>query len=618
MCGIAGCFDTNCIPPGFEGSSGWLSCMNSLRKRGPDGEGTWGAPSRHAILGHTRLAIVDPSPAGDQPMVNGNNQISITYNGELYNASKLRTELESDGYQFRSSCDTEVLLNAWIRWGRKMLPKLLGMYAFVIWDDQSKRLFGAVDHVGMKPLVWKQEHTRLLIASECDSLRALSGAKENLSSTAVRNVLTMSCCPPPMTMWEGIYKLPPGHCIEWSIDEPVRVSRYYSPPECIDEEKRVTQENFEEIWEQIVSDHMIADVPVGAFLSGGIDSAATVLAATKAGTKPHCFTLEMEGDASEHLDAQRVAHALGLPITIEKMSLLDHELHAYCGAYDEPQSFSALLTMVNIARLGGSQVRSVIGGDGGDETFGGYLWQREHGPDAWQDWHDNAELKSYQSRINSMVENPDSDDRTRVLARKVMGSHSYVHGYLARVFPGFHPAEARAMSSSWDDPYTHEQVSEWLVNADRPELPHLRRVQRLDLVGFCPASILPKVDRGAMHYGLEIRSPMLDRRLIDIGLTQPVDPCELIADGSQSRPHLRSYLESNMGTQSTKRPKQGFSVRTHDELRFWRARCEQLSETKLIKQGILNTNWASYIPFGDMTRLRSICMLASWAESRIV
>lgn len=618
MCGIAAILDSTPIATGYEHSSNWFACLQSLKRRGPDGQGTWVAPSRHAILGHTRLAIVDPTPLGNQPMVSECGKITITYNGELYNAPTLRNDLEKEGIVFNSHCDTEVLLNAWIHWGKSMLDKLLGMYAFAIWNDHDRTLYAAVDHAGMKPLVWKSQGSQLFIASDCDALRKLSNHTESLCAESVRHVLTMSCCPPPMTMWEGIYKLRPGHQLEWSPGNQVQISRYYTPPSNIDQSAALNTNEFDELWEQVVSDHMLADVPVGAFLSGGIDSAAVVIAASRCGTSPTCFTLEMDDEASEHLDALRVANHLHLPSHSVHMGHDLQEQLAQCShAFDEPQGYSAMLTMVKIAALAAQSVKAVIAGDGGDETFGGYLWQRENGPSAWQSWYTNPSLTSEQSSIAMQVAQPDADDQTRALARTIYGSHSFVHGYLSRVFPGFHPAEARAMTSSWNAPYNHESTSQWIANEDRPDLPHLRRVQRLDLTGFCAASILPKIDRGAMHSSLEVRSPLLDRRLIELGLTQPVQSCELIENSSQSRPQLRNYVSSNLGAAYVNRPKQGFSVRTLSELKFWRHIASQINEMKIVKQGMLNENWSAYVPFGDMTRLRTICMLAHWAESRI-
>lgn len=618
MCGIVAIFDADGIPSGFENSRTWSQCLQSLARRGPDGRGTWIAPSRKSILGHTRLAIIDPSSSGHQPMTARGNGVCITYNGEIYNAPQIRAQLETHGFKFRSHCDTEVLLNAWIHWGKDMLHKLLGMYSFAIWDESSRSLFAAIDHVGMKPLVWKTEGDRLYIASDADTLRTLTGKSEQLNPEALRNVLTLSCCPAPMTMWKDIYKLRPGHTLEWTADSGVRIKRYYSPPDQVSDRQGPKGEAFDALWERVIADHLIADVPIGAFLSGGVDSAAVAVATTVLSTNPTCFTLGMDGDANELVDAGRVADRLGLSLCSQQIThTLDQDLSEFACAFDEPQGYSALLTMVRIARFASGQVKSVLAGDGGDETFGGYLWQRENGKDAWQKWNTDPDLIAQQSTITKVVAQPDADDQTRAHARKVLGSHSFVHGYISRVFPGFHPAESAALTPGWQDPYDEQAATDWLVDEDRPDMPHLRRVQRLDLLGFCPASILPKIDRGAMHYGLEVRSPMLDRRLIEIGLTNPIDPDEMIPDGSKSRTELRRYASSHLGSAFSNRPKQGFSIRSESELHHWRAISKSLGDMKIIRQGILNPNWSAYVPFGDMTRLRLLCMLGAWVENRI-
>ncbi len=618
MCGIAFIGDTKPLEPGHEQAPAWEACLASLARRGPDGSGTWVSPDRSVILGHTRLAIVDLSTAGRQPMKTSDSQICITYNGELYNAPALRNELKAEGARFVSACDTEVLLHAWKRWGRGMLDRFRGMFSFVLWDESARQLFAAIDHVGMKPLVWKEQGAQLLIASDCDSLRELTGHVEQLSDVAVRLVLTLSCCPPPMTMWTGIQKLMPGHCLEWSPGREAIVTRYYSPPDMIDDVSRMKPDAFGALLEQIVEDHLVSDVSVGAFLSGGIDSAAIVTAAHRSGAMPTCFTLAMESEANELADAQRVADSLGLlHVSQEAGSGIGESLHEFAAAFDEPQGYSALLTMVQIANLASQDVKSVIAGDGGDESFGGYLWQREQGRDAWQSYQVRDDLIGMQATVDAHVARPETGDADRAIARRVYGSHSFVHGYLSRVFPGFHPAEAETMTSAWNTPYSHEDAAGWLAGEDRPALSHVRRVQRLDLLGFCPASILPKVDRAAMHYGLEVRTPLLDRRMIQLGLAMPVQECELLGDGSQSRPLLREYVARHLGESFAKRPKQGFSVRVANELNYWREFASRVQSMKIVTHGMLNANWLQYVPYGDMTRLRIVCMLAAWAESRL-
>ncbi len=618
MCGVLGMFDGEPIAPEAERGGRWRAAMTSLARRGPDGSGVWRAPSGLALLGHTRLAIIDPTPRAAQPMTTSDGAAAITFNGEIYNAPALRRELEASGRRFVTTSDTEVLLQGWATWGPAVLDRLRGMYAFAIWDDQSRRLFAAVDHVGMKPLAWKEEHGRVTLASDVDAMRALSGRAETLDSLAARQYLSLGCVPPPRTMWRGVRKLPAGHRLTWAPGEHVRVERYWSPPDRCENVDAPDDEAFAALFDDVVREHLLADVPVGAFLSGGLDSAAVTAAAVRCGAAPRCFTLSMEGEADESRDAAQIADVLGLAHDIAPAGASIDEDHEACRlAYDEPQAYSALLTMVRIARHAAPQVKCVLGGDGGDETFGGYLWQREAGPDAWWAWSADPALRRSADELARRVTSPEADDADRAVARRAFGARSFIHGYVSRVFPGFHPAEARALTPGWSEAFDEDAAASWAQSEDRPGLPQLRRIQRLDLTTFCPASILTKVDRGAMHYSLEVRAPLLDRRLIELGLSTPLVPGEDASDGSESRPMLRRYARDRFGAAWPNRSKQGFSLRVRSELNAWRALADRVNDTALVRDGVLRPDWRSFVPFGDMPRLRLVCQFAAWAEQRL-
>lgn len=611
MCGILAVVSNETMDPGFTGSARWDACMDSLRRRGPDGTGQWSSPCGHAALGHTRLAIVDPSERGYQPMTDERGQVAITYNGEIYNAPALRKELESLGHEFRSSCDTEVLLRGWMQWEAGVLDRVQGMYAFAIWDGRTRELFAAVDHAGMKPLVYKAEKDRLLITSDCDAMRALTSSVESLDPVSLGVYLSLGCCPAPRTMWNGIEKLRAGHTLRWSPGGSMRIERHWSAPEEMIDEP-ITPEAFTELFEQVNHDHLLSDVPVGVFLSGGLDSASVTAAVARIGASPACFSLAMDGPDDESSDAKRLADRLGLECTIGSAHWsIEDELGVYAAAYDEPQSYSALLTQTRISSVAACSVKAVIAGDGGDECFGGYLWQREG------DWTDGRAMRAADVRtIEDELTKPDATDKQRALGALAMASRGFVPGYLSRAMAGFHPCESRALIGL-DHGFGVDSVCAWLTDEDRPRLDHLRRVQRLDLTGFCAASILPKVDRGAMHFGLEVRSPMLDKRLLEYGLRSPVRPQEMIADGSRSRPDVRAYTDRVLGSGFADRPKQGFSLRRGDELSRWRAMCGAVDKSRLVTSGVLRADWRSFVPVGAIYRLRSVCMLAAWAESRV-
>ncbi|MBL4591132.1 MAG: asparagine synthase (glutamine-hydrolyzing) [Phycisphaerales bacterium] len=617
MCGIVAIIDERKLDQKTTQSPAWLGCMDRLARRGPDGSGSWTSPSGHAALGHTRLAIVDPSERGHQPMTDADGQVSLSFNGEIYNAPQLRDQLIQLGHRFNSTCDTEVLLAGWMHWGREIIEHIRGMFSFVIWDDRAREVFAAVDHSGMKPLVFKHENGRLMITSDADAMRALTEKNESLNPTALRHVLTLGCCPSPMTMLTGIEKLRGGHTLSWKLGGRVRIERHWSPPENM-LVSSIDEHAFKDLWERVISDHLLSDVPVGVFLSGGLDSASVTSAMTRVGARPRCFTLAMEGEGDESRDANRVANRLGLECDIAdaRWDLAD-ELGVYAQAYDEPQSHSALLTQTRICAHASRHVKTLLGGDGGDEAFGGYLWQRETGKGSWESLHKDDKLRSESGELSKIIGHADAPDCARNHASNVFGAHSFIHGYLSRVFPGFHPAEACALTQSMGDQYNEHTAVEWLIGEDRPQLEHLRRVQRLDLVGFCANSILPKIDRGSMHFGLEVRSPLLDRRLLEYGLAAPVTPGEMLGDASLSRPHLRRYAASALGDAFINRPKQGFSLRLKGEWEQWTIISKAVNRSRLVTEGYLREDWRSFIPHRAVYKLRSICMLSAWAESRL-
>ncbi len=618
MCGIAAILMDGCDAASVAQSRAWGACMRSIARRGPDGSGTWSSPSAHAVLGHTRLAIIDPTDRGAQPMVRCDGNVAITYNGEIYNAPELCEALCSLGHQFDSTCDTEVLLHGWLQWGEGVLERAEGMYAFAIWDDRVRRLFAAVDHAGMKPLYWKHNAGRLIIASDADAIRAVTGAEESIDPVALRQLLTLSCCPAPRTMWEGISKLEPGGVLRWQPGTRPEISTHWRPPEGVDPSISADLDAFGALFERVVAEHMQADVPVGAFLSGGLDSAGVVYAAVRAGVLPKCFTLSMYGQDDESSDASRIAQGLGLHHIIAPAGEdIARDLTSYQSAYDEPQGYSALLNATRISVLARPHVRSVVTGDGGDEAFGGYLWQREQGPEAWQYLTQRGDLLRDAKELSTKVASPDADDASRKRARQAFGTQSFTHAYASRVFPGFHPAEAMALTASMGGHFDEQMPVDWLATHDRSGLPHVRRVQRLDLLGFCAASVLPKIDRAAMHVGLETRSPFLDRRLLAVGMAAPVVAGEDDPSGASSRTLLRAYVAKHLGQASTTRPKQGFSLRIQSEFAWWSACADTIDRSHLVQSGLIRPDWRDFVPVGDTPRLRLLAMLSAWAQPRL-
>jgi asparagine synthase (glutamine-hydrolysing) len=299
-------------------------------------------------------------------------------------------------------------------------------------------------------------------------------------------------------------------------------------------------------------------------------------------------------------------------------------------AFDEPQGFTALLTATRIARctrLGGPDARPgpsvVLAGDGGDEAFAGYPW---HFASAHPlSLHDFREPLSPSARATTdRLASPDCDPAARAAAGLSLAGRSFTHRYLRRVFPGFHPAESRSLLAALEPEYDDDVFASWLAEDDRPQLPHPRRAQRLDLFGFCAGSILPKIDRSAMSVALELRSPLLDRRILEWSLARPVDTLETGA--TTSKPSLRAMLSRGVAAgllppQVLSRPKQGFSLKLPAKDTFQLLATATLPDTRLIRDGVIRRDWARFLPRDtDAREIRTftLCMLAAWYERRAV
>lgn len=618
--------------------------MARLRRRGPDGRGLYLSPDGRACLAHARLAIQDLSEAGAQPMADdaAEARVVVTFNGEIYNAPALRKDLESLGARFRSHADTEVLVQGYAHWGLDgLLRRLRGMFAFVILDRREPaqpRLLAAVDHAGMKPLVWTRfasdGGSTLALASDCDALiGALSespGFSKRLDPTGLCHVLSVGYCPAPHTVWRGVHKLRPGEKLEWTMgeDQPPLTERYWSPPDTLEPETDTdTPDAFESLFRGVVDEHLLSDVPVGLFLSAGLDSGsiALALAQSQRSDDVTAWTLAGRGISPE-FDESPVAARFAAALMMRHRSIefspadLPETLSQAALAFDEPQGFTALLTAVRIAgaaRAAGLKV--VLAGDGGDEAFGGYPWHSAgNHPISLDPAHGRI---GRPARHGVRLDIPECDPGERARAFLDLAHRSYTHRALCRAFPGFHPDESRALLGAIEPEYDPETFASWLEPEDRPDLPHPRRSQRLDLAGFCAGSILPKIDRASMHFGLELRAPFLDRRLLEWAMTRSVSR---EASEGHSKPALRALLRRGVAAglvpaELLRRPKQGFSLRLSGDQSLESHAAAVLPSSRLVRDGVLRKDCARFLsddPDARRTRLFTLCMVAAWYENR--
>ncbi len=640
MCGIAAILRSRAAP---EWSQSHLARMDRtlthLSRRGPDGRGTHASP--HALLGHTRLAIQDLSTSAAQPMSRPGGARTLIYNGEIYNAPALRAQLKELGRTFRTHSDTEVLLHALDCWGHiQTLSRVRGMFSFVAINETQHafQLIAAVDPAGMKPLAWSfiddpdaRGEKLLVIASDCDALRLLSPVSDAINIDAIRRVLSIGYIPAPDTAWTNVYKLPPGTMLEWSgraSESPVSTA-YWEPPRWAQTPR--SDADFAPMLEELATEHLIGDVPVGLFLSAGLDSTSIALALHNSGadmSRIRACTLGTGDAADESSDAAAIARALGMPHSTIDFGTSDlvPTLRAAARRYDEPQGYTALLTATRISdamRHAAPDAKVVLAGDGGDESLGGYAWHRDaatHPLSLGAFRTPIPDVDGAHAQLAARVARADAPDRDRQAAIIALGTLSFTHRYLARTFGGFHPAEADAIIAP-DIGASDVSSFAWpLAGHDIDTLPMPRRAQRLDVLGFCAGSIQPKLDRACMGVGLELRAPYLDRRMIEWGLSRPVDTAELAPGGG--KPSIRAYIASAierglLPRHVLDRPKQGFALRLRDEV--FESLGEVISQSRLIRDGILAPTWASYLtvqPDMRRTRLFTLAMLAAWYEVR--
>ncbi len=392
MCGIAGLYDGNGLSadPDRMGTA-----LDLMRRRGPDSSGTW--HDGHAHLGHRRLAIVDLSATGHQPMLSADGRFVITFNGEIYNHAELRAQLDPSG-GWRGTSDTETLLAAYERWGNDCLARLNGMFAFAIWDRVARRLFLARDRLGVKPLYYAHRDSFVAFASRPGALRALD---ERLNSpmdpAALQLYLELGYVPAPYALHMGIRKLPAAHYLV-ADDGGVRVARYWDfrhlTPDASWESRPENDllDELDELVRRAVRMRLMSDVPLGAFLSGGVDSALiTASMCGEGGAPPRAFTIGFaESDYDESEASARIARHLRVEQTTETLSVssLLSLLPQYVEEYDEPFADSSAFPTLALARLAGRHVKVALSGDGGDEAFGGYhyydILQKLGGADEWR------------------------------------------------------------------------------------------------------------------------------------------------------------------------------------------------------------------------------------------
>ena len=554
-----------------------------MHLRGPDDAGAWGDPECGVALGHRRLSILDLSAHGHQPMASASGRYVISYNGEIYNFADIRAELSAWRVVFSGHSDTETLLEAIELWGLEAtLIKCNGMFAFALWDRKTRELHLARDRFGQKPLYYGYSGSTFLFGSELKSLKAYPGFSPTISRGAVSALLRHGYVPTPHSIYEGIHKLVPGTVLTLSLDarragrlgEPVA---YWSAQDTAQAgldgpfrgNERDAVEALDDLLQDAVGKCMVSDVPLGAFLSGGIDSSSVVAAMQAQSDKPvKTFSIGFwEDQYNEAAHAADVARYLGTDHTelyVTERDALD-VLPKLPGLYDEPFADSSQIPTFLVSQLARQHVTVSLSGDGGDEVFGGY---------------NRYLLGQKLARVVGKVPGPVMHALTRLLKNIPVGAWDGIGGMIPerRRPPQFGDKMHklldvldatssqdlyRRLTSLWqnaDDAVLGDTGLDYILGspATWPKLDgFIHQMMYLDSVTYLPDDILTKVDRASMGVSLEARVPLLDHRLYELAWSFPL---EMKIHGGSGKWPLREVLYRHVPKRLIERPKMGFGV----------------------------------------------------------
>ncbi len=594
MCGIFGRFSRS---ENLGNLENLCSATNYLTHRGPDGGGYWSEGSW--FLGHRRLSIIDPK-LGVQPMVTEDRRYVVVFNGEIYNYRELSEKFAEDGFRPNTSSDTEVLLEAWRRWGTSACEHLDGMFAFAIADREKGSIFLARDRFGEKPLFIQETADGLTFSSEFGAFQCLDDYNPELDLAGLGSFLCLNYVPGERTLVEGIRKLAPGTWLELT-QQGTKSGQFWAPNRyersalSFSEAKKKAQNLIDEGTRLALR----SDVPVTLFLSGGIDSTLVAESAVRQGSISKAWCLDMRLDGfSEYPMAHQVGQALGIEVEpVAFSSNMMDDFTRLASRQDDPMADSSALAVWALAQQVSKEFKVALGGDGGDELFGGYLTYR---------------ATRLQSALTRFMPKPvrdlfaSSGEWLPVTPGKV--TTSYKAWRFLRAF-GLDPAGAHytwngtwlpneaalLLSDQHAASFASDALSRLKSGHDLKSSPGILDLQIVDIAEYLPNDILTKTDRCSMAWGLEARSPMLYRPLAEFGLSLP-DSHKFRPLGAQKR-LLRELVKDRFGSSVSHAKKQGFSIPVHHWLR---------KDARSITEDILSPERLGQLWFLDVSRVLEI------------
>ncbi len=561
MCGIAGILTSR--PPADLGERELRRMMRMIVHRGPDGDGVHleeGNP--RVLLGHQRLSIIDLD-TGAQPMTSPCAPVTITFNGEIYNYRELRPMLEAKGHRFRTRSDTEVILHLYEEKGDACVEDLRGMFSFALWDARTRRLLAARDRLGVKPFVYRMDADGTLsFASEIKALLALPGVPREVDPQALALFLSFQYVPHPWTGFRGIRKLPPAHVLTWQ-DGRVTVKPYWrleSGAEKLNLTGKALEEALRAQLDEAVRLRMISEVPLGAFLSGGVDSSAVAASMALQSKSPvRTFSIGFEEAAyDETAHARAVAARIGAQhreeiVRPDAMALLPK----LAWQYDEPFADSSALPTWLVSAHARRHVTVALTGDGGDEAFGGYPRYRANL--AFERWRSlPAWVRAAPEALLKSLPGHDEKGLGRMARRFLEVSDPDPMRRYAHWVAFFDPVRRAALMS----PEAHRAAGglepfEWLGGLGAGFSDVVDRMEAVDLQSYLPCALLTKVDIASMAHSLECRGPFLDHKLIEFALRIPSSQKVGLLGGKLC---LKRAMAPRLPSRSVWRAKMGFAV----------------------------------------------------------
>lgn len=587
MCGIGGVFlhhstlDENILQ----------RMSAALTHRGPDDHGLYLSEDKKIGLIHRRLSFIDLSASGRQPMSSADGLIHVVLNGEIYNYKQLRSELEKHGCLFSTQTDTEVLVHGYRVWGEALPQKLSGMFAFAVLDENSNKLFLFRDRFGIKPLYYAADSYAFAFASEIKGILATSIFQKVINPESVSLFLANRYIPTPLTIWKNIFKVPAASYLSLSLNDfTYTIQNYYKPvigDRMMDKEEAAGV--FYNFLLKAISDHLIADVPIGSFLSGGLDSSTLVCLMQQNLHYPtHAFSVGFKGwNESEHRYASMVANSAGATLHTEILDTIRlQDVNKLMWYYDEPIADISILPTFAVSRLASQHVKAVVSGEGADELLGGYWWHKPHR------FYFSSVMKKWLSKITK-------HDFSQI-------KQHYIHAMSMGLFSRqelLQCLNGEFLKHVPDDPFGH-------LDAYRnDELPVLKQLQILDMHTFMNELILTKVDRASMAHSLEVRVPFLDHSMVDFMLSLSPD---VYFEPTIQKPFLQNILKNKVPEEILKRPKQGF-VGPDKFYMNYDLYGSSLLNGLLVNQGVINKKYVQKcLDNFDHWRLWKLFVLENW------